>query len=136
MTARYRALPSLSTTENSAGQPVVKFGSTLDGWTVLDPRNGEIGELIGRTGVPLFVNSTLRTFTATVRQVSATFPFYPDDATPEQVNAAVDTIRKLIKEIDGRAIDAQDSYWSSFVDDMSIGDWATGAVLDLVSDGY
>ena len=135
--AHYRTLPSLSITQDRAGQGMVRFGSTvMDGSMALDPESGEVFELIGRTALRLFVNANLRAFTATVHQVSEAFPFYPDGATREQINSAVDATSKLIQEIDDQAIRPHDAYWSSFLDDMSMGDWATGAVLDLVSGGY
>ena len=55
---------------------MIKFGTTvLDGSMVLDPSTGEVSQLVGRTGHQLFVNRTLSAFIATVREVSAAFPF-------------------------------------------------------------
>jgi hypothetical protein len=49
-----------------------------------------------------FVNSSLSAFTAVVREVSRGFPFYPDDATDDEIKAAVSRISGVIGEIDGR----------------------------------
>ena len=99
---------------------------------VLDPSTGEVLQLVGRTGHRLFVNRTLSAFTATVREVSAAFPFYPHDAASEEIKAAARAASDIIRKIDSKAIEP-DHYWSTFIDDMLMGDLATGAVLDLVS---
>lgn len=136
VTERYRAEPSLSVTTDNVGRRLVKFGSTvLNGSMCLDPHTGEVIQLVGANSSRWFVNSALAAFTTSVREVTKAFPFYPDDATSAEIEAAAQRVSEIIRKVDDQAL-FPDRYWSTFIDDMRTGDWATGAVLDLVAGGY
>jgi len=136
VTERYRAERSLSVTADDVGRRLVKFGSTvLDGSMCLDPVTGEVIQLVGASSSRWFVNSTLAAFTTSIREVSTAFPFYQDDATSADIEAAAQRVSEIIRRVDDQAL-VPDRYWSTFIDDMRTGDWATAAVLDLVAGGY
>jgi hypothetical protein len=136
VTQGYRAEPSLSVTADDVGRRVVKFGSTvLDGSMCLDPVTGEVIHIVGANSSRWFVNSTLAAFTTSIQEVSKAFPYYPDDATSADIEAAAHRVSEIIRKVDDQAL-VPDRYWATFIDDMRTGDWATGAVLDLVAGGY
>ena len=136
VTERYRAAPSLSVATDAAGRRLIKFGTTiLDGAMCLDPATGQVIQLFGRGSGQWFVNSTLAAFTASIREVSKAFPFYQDGASSGEVDAAARRVAEIIGNIDGEAV-APDRYWSTFLDDIRTGDWATGDVVQLVASDY
>lgn len=118
------------------GHPLVRFGSTiLEGSMALDPRNGEVVQLVGPSAKRLFVDKSIGAFTVVVREVSRAFPFYPEGAPDREIKAAAERIDEIIRRIDPAAV-VPDRYWSTFLDDMLLGDLATDAVLEIVSNGY
>ena len=131
--ARYRANETLSLITDEDGHELVRFGSTiLDGSMCLDPRSGEVVQLVGPARKRLFVNSSLRAFTAVVHAVSQAFSFYPDSATDEEIDAAAERIAEVIRRVDEGALVA-DGYWSIVVSDVMIGDGGTEDVLRVLS---
>lgn len=136
VTSRYLADSHLSVALDAVGHKLVKFGTTvLGGSMCLDPVTGEVVQVLGTNSSRWFVNSTLEAFVATVRDVSTAFPFYSDDAPEAEIEAAAKRVVEIIRRVDAEAL-VPDRYWSTFVDDMRIGDWSTGAVLDLIGSGY
>lgn len=136
VSARYRASEALSVTSDEDGHELVRFGSTiLDGSMCLDPRSGEVVELVGPARKRVFVNSSLPAFTSVVRDVSRAFPFYPDGATDEEIDAAAERAAEIIRRVDEEALVA-DGYWSTVISDITIGDWATEDILRIISSGY
>ena len=121
VTARFRAQSTLSVAADEVGHRLVKFGTTvLGGSMCLDPATGEIVQLVGRKASRFFVNTTLATYTTTVREVSNAFPFYSDNASVEEIEAAAQRASEVIRSIDREAL-VPDRYWSTFVDDMRTG---------------
>jgi hypothetical protein len=127
--ARYRADDLLSVTLDEEGNKLVRFGSTSHGAMCLDPGSGEVVELVGPAAKRFVANSSLRAFTAVVRQVSQAFPFYPNGASDEEIEAAAEQTAEAIRRVDEEALVSEDGYWSTFIDDMLTGDWATDDVL-------
>ena len=78
------------------------------------------------TGTVLFVNSSIAAFTATVRAVLERFPYYDEDAEFDGIHAVARDLADLIRGIDPEAM-ADDRFWSTFVDDVEMGDFATQA---------
>jgi hypothetical protein len=133
---RYRANDSLSVRVDRDGRHLVCFGSTfLDGAMCLDITTGEVVQLVGRTPSRLFVNSSLSTFSKSVEAVSRAFPFYPDGAEEADIESAARRVSEIISAIDGPAM-VLDRFWSTLIDDLRMGDWGTGAVLDLIPSDY
>ncbi len=136
VSARYRANRVLSLRTDNHGRQLIAFGTmVLDGAMCLDPVTGEVVQLVGRSSNRFFVNSTLASFTRLVREVSNAFPFYSDDASRDEIMAAAEAVSEIVRKVDGEAL-VPDRYWSTLIDDMRMGDWATDAVLELVASGY
>jgi hypothetical protein len=134
--ARYRASETLSIITDEDGHELVRFGATiLNGSMCLDPRSGAVVQLVGPTRKRLFVNSSLRAFTAVIHAVAQAFPFYPDGATDEEIEAAAERTADVIRRVDEEAL-TEDGYWSIVISDMMIGDWGTKEVLRVVSADY
>ena len=131
--AGYTANPTLSLRTGSDGGTLISFGSTLlDGAMCIDPLTGGVVQLVGKSSNRLFVNSTLASFTRVVREVSKAFPFYPDDASTEEINAAAQAVSEIVRKVDSDAL-VPDRYWSTLIDDMRMGDWGTEALLEVVA---
>ena len=104
---------------------LIQFGLTMRDPVCVDPTTGQVLEIIRKGGV-LFVNSTLAAFTETVRAVLARFPYYDEDAEFDEIDAAARDLAGLIRGIDPEAM-VPDRFWSTFVDDVEMGDFATQA---------
>jgi hypothetical protein len=112
---------------------LVRFGHSSDfsDGLFINPVTGEIVEVaLGQ--VRSFVNSSLDQFTQTVTAIVERFPFYSRDAeyevNDEEVAVAVRDLTAIISGIDPPAMEV-DRFWSTFVDDVAIGDYATEDVL-------
>jgi len=102
---------------------LIQFGLTMQDPVCVDPTTGQVLEII-RKGSVLFVNSSLAAFTETVRTVLARFPYYEEDAEFDEIDAAARDLADLIRGIDAEAMTV-DRFWSTFVDDVQMGDFAT-----------
>jgi hypothetical protein len=91
----------------------------------VDPTTGQVLE-ITRQGTVLFVNSSIAAFTETVRAVLERFPYYDEDAEFDEIHAVARDLADLIHGINPEAM-ADDGFWSTFVDDVEMGDFATQA---------
>lgn len=114
---------------------LVRFGTSShfsDG-LYINPDTGGIVE-VGQGRVRLFVNSSLKQFGQTVAAIVERFPFYSRtsdyDVNDEEVAVAVRDLSAIIGRIDPPAI-IEDRFWSTFVDDVAIGDFATEDVVSL-----
>jgi hypothetical protein len=61
-----------------------------------------------------------------VRPVLKRFPCYDEDAEFDEIHAVARELADLIHEIDPEAM-ADDRFWSTFVDDVEMGDFAAQA---------
>jgi hypothetical protein len=95
----------------------------------LDPASGEIVSLIvARTGAePHFVNSSLPLFARTVETVIARYPFHAGDASYAAMGEAARDVGEIVRAIDPPAMEP-DRYWSTLVEDIALGGFATPAV--------
>lgn len=125
----YSAADRLEIIDVSPLGRLIRFGSSShfsDG-LFIDPSTGEIID-VTRCEVRSFVNSSLEQFGQTVTAVVERFPFYSRgsdfDVNDEEVAAAVRDLSAIIGRIDPPAM-VRDRYWSTFVDDVAIGDYAT-----------
>ncbi len=105
---------------------LIQFGQLMhDDPVCVDPTTGQVLE-ITRQGTVLFVNSSIAAFTETVRAVVERFPYHDEDAEFDEIHAVARDLADLIRGIDPEAM-ADDRFWSTFVDDVEMGDFATQA---------
>jgi hypothetical protein len=152
MMERYRAARRLMLVGDIEGREFVSFGRTmLMHHICLDPQTGQVIEVIRsrrRLDEPYkalmpaqLVNSGLDQFTTSVRVVIERFPFDDGSLVRERnqtdaeedeewrlLEAAVRDMRTLLLDIDPAPL-AIDGFWSTFLDDVGIGDFMTPDVL-------
>jgi hypothetical protein len=121
----YTAPPEFTVVRDEQGKPLVRFGSSepLAVAMCIDPTTGAVWEVMNRP-VPrrLFVSSSLSQFADTVDAVAARFPFYDDPDDDRAAEQAAKDLAALIGAIDAEAV-VPDRFWSTFLDDVRIGDF-------------
>lgn len=128
---RYRVANAVSVRQ-AAGRQYACFGqSGLDDSVCIDLTSGEVAELLGETGEMRFVNTSLELFNQAVNSVLAGFPFYERDASGEQLDRVAHELGERLTAIDQPAM-VPDRFWSTLVDDIAIGDFATEDLDDAV----
>lgn len=152
MMERYRAAKRLMLVSDTEGRKVVSFGRTmLTHHICLDPQTGQVvvvlrfrrraDEPYAAFGPAQLVNSSLDQFMASVRAVIGRFPFDGGSVMRERdqtdaeedeewrlIEAAVRDMRTLLLDIDPAPL-AIDGFWSTFLDDVGIGDFMTPDIL-------
>ena len=125
---RYRSV-ALRLVTLSDGRELLQFGEHPFTALCLDPADGQVVDLVVRTGGaivrgPRLVNSSLEQYVATVREATARFPF--DDGSGEDLDydRAADSLRAHLRPIDPAAWEI-DGHWDSFYWDITMGDWAS-----------
>lgn len=105
---------------------LIRFASSGLGASLLvEPVLGEVLFLVTvRGAVPAFVNSSLTQFTATARAVVDCYPYYSLTSGVEEVDGAAAQVATIIEAIDPPALGAE-LYWSTFVEDMRAGAFAS-----------
>ena len=76
-----------------------------------------------------FVNSSVGQFTETVRAVMDRFPYYDRGSAWGDWEAAGNDLMRLIEAVDPEAA-IPDRFWSTFVDDVKMGDFDTRSVVE------
>jgi hypothetical protein len=129
---RYMADPSVAILKRQGDGIIIRFGASgLSDAVGVDLATGHVVEVLDVAGsVPLFVNTSVEMFTKTVKAVIGRFPYYDEDATDEQIQTAATDLRNMIERIDSAAI-VPDRYWSTFIDDVELGDLSTEAILRI-----
>ena len=94
------------------------------------PKTGEVVEARLQSDETYFVNSSLQQFTDTVRATIEALPYYEDNSSDTQVRSAVHRLTNIIRDIDRSAI-RRDQFWSTFVDDVQMGDFYTERMPEL-----
>jgi SUKH-4 immunity protein len=124
--AGYAAARGLRAVEVPPLGRLIRFASSGLGASLLvEPVLGEVLFLVTvRGAVPAFVNSSLAQFTATVREVVDRYPYYSLTSSADEVAAAAAEVAGIIGAIDPPAL-GRDLYWSTFVDDMRAGAFAS-----------
>lgn len=127
---RYKADSDVTILERQDGDVILRFGSSgLADAIGVHIATGNVVEVINVRDLPLlFVNTSIERFTLTVKAAIDRFPYYEEDATDEEVEAAAVDMREIIERIDPAAV-VPDRYWSTFVDDMEMRDLSTREVL-------
>jgi hypothetical protein len=105
---------------------LIRFASSGLGASMLvEPALGEVLFIVNvRGAVPSFVNSSLAHFTATARAVVDRYPYYSLTSSAQEVIATAAEVAAIMEAIDPPAL-APDLYWSTFVDDMRAGAFAS-----------
>jgi hypothetical protein len=105
---------------------LIRFASSGLGASLLvEPALGEVLFLVTvRGATPSFVSSSLARFTATARAVVDRYPYYSLTSSAGEVVAAAADVAAIIEAIDAPAM-RPDLYWSTFVDDMRAGAFAS-----------
>lgn len=105
---------------------LIRFASSGLGASLLvEPALGEVLFMVNvRGAVPAFVNSSLAQFTATARAVVDRYPYYSLTSSVDEVLAAAADTARIVEGMDPPAMGA-DLYWSTFVDDMRAGAFAS-----------
>ncbi|MDX6683758.1 MAG: hypothetical protein QOG94_3797 [Solirubrobacteraceae bacterium] len=105
---------------------LLRFASSGLGASLLvEPALGEVLFMVNvRGAVPSFVNSSLAQFTAVARAVVDRYPYYTLSSGVDEVVAAADDVAAIVEAIDAPAL-RPDLYWSTFVDDMRAGAFAS-----------
>jgi hypothetical protein len=124
--AGYRAARELRAVDVPPLGRLIRFATSGLGASLLvEPALGEVLFLVTVRGArPSFVSSSLAQFTATARAVVDRYPYYSLASTPAEVDAATARVARTIELIDPPAMEP-DLYWSTFVDDMRAGAFAS-----------
>jgi hypothetical protein len=126
---RYMAASTLRLARSTRSQSLVCFGRTgLAGSICIEPRTGEVVELQSDDGDAKFVNSSLRQFTDIVQATIERFPFYDRDDAYAEVERVARELKAIVMRLDPPAI-SRDLFWSTFIDDVLIGDFSTQEIL-------
>jgi hypothetical protein len=127
-TGRYTVAATLAIVDIPSRGRMIRFGEgTMPSNFCIVPRTGEVVDL---SCVPdhEFVNSSLTQFVRVVKAVTGRFPFYDTSDDLDERNRVGDELAAMIEEIDPPAMEI-DLFWSTFVDDIRIGDFPTEDVL-------
>jgi hypothetical protein len=122
---RFRAADSLAPL-NAGTRRLVWFGNEARSVRVcVDPASGEVvSDVNAPDARPAVVNTTLGQFVATAEAVVGRFPFYDGGADLEERQQVADELAAIIQAVDPAAM-LPDRLWSTLVDDVAIGDFAT-----------
>ncbi|MEU4564118.1 SUKH-4 family immunity protein [Actinoplanes sp. NPDC023936] len=85
---------------------------------------------------PAVVNSSLGAFRESLLEMDVRYPFYPADRDLDMAWEAAEELRRILVRIDSVATADPDGYWSSFLDDVAVGDYAADAGGDDAVTGY
>ena len=124
--AGYHAARELRAVDVPPLGKLIRFATSGLGASLLvEPALGEVLFLVTvRGATPSFVSSSLQQFTATARAVVDRYPYYSLTSSAEEVIDAAADVARIITAIDAPAM-GTDLYWSTFVDDMRAGAFAS-----------
>ena len=147
----YQAANGLALLEAQWGEQFVCFGvSGHDDYFCLNPRTGAVVDIVyvatstinrvsGVQGPPIFVNSSLDQFIASVRAVVNRFPFESSSLGQTQGHGQDDLANlwelvseelfETLRRIDPVALADLDGFWMTFVSDVQMGDYSTEMIL-------
>lgn len=106
-----------------APRGLVRFGTGLNYERLcLDPKTGRVVSVPATEGETRLVNSSLERFTSIVESMLELVPFYVEDAESGEVERAQAACLNIVRRIDPPAA-APDLFWTTFVDDVGVGDF-------------
>jgi len=79
--------------------------------------------------LPGFVNSSLPQFVECVRLAISAFPYYSRGADLSEREAVASRVAELLRPVDPPALEL-DQFWSTFIDDLVIGDFPTEDIVE------
>ena len=129
---RYAADPGVTPLVREGSDPLLRFGSCgLADAMCVDLVTEHVVEIINAArSAPLFVNTSIEQFTQTVKALVDRFLYYGHEATGDEMDIVAGELLNVIRSIDPEAA-VPDRYWSTFVDDVQIGDLSTEAILAI-----
>jgi hypothetical protein len=130
---RYLADPTLTLLQVKGIAQILRFGSSGLGDAVgIDFNTGHVLEIIKAPDpVSVFVNTSVRQFTETVKAMIGKFPYYDSVADENKIITVANELGKVVQSIDPEA-GIPDRYWSTFIDDVEMGDLSTEAILAVI----
>lgn len=148
MGPKYRRDTRLRSLAYEGIKPLVGFGLSGPFHRIaIDPATGAIVEVLAkerasgnvnvqglRQPAASYVNSTLVAFIECVRVAIARFPYYSNEADLREREAVANDLRRLLTPVDPPALEP-DRFWSTFVDDVTIGDFSTEDLLESSPEG-
>ena len=90
----------------------------------LDFDSGKVWRLWVEDSGHMIVNRSLQAFRESLIWVDARYPFHPSDRTLDAAWVAEQAIRQALVDIDDTATAEPDGFWSAFLDDVAVGDYA------------
>jgi hypothetical protein len=129
---RYAVDSNVTLLAREGSAPLVRFGSSgLADAMCVDIMTEHVIEIINApASEPLFVNTSIEQFTRTVKAVVDRFPYYVQEASDDEIILVAGELLDIIRSIDPEAA-VPNRYWSTFVDDVQIGDLSTEAILAI-----
>lgn len=130
---RYVADSELTSLETEGHSRVLRFGSSgLADAVGVELNAGHVVEIVNaRHPVSVFVNTSIGQFAQTVKAVMGRFPYYDRDSDEDEISSVAHELMETIGFIDPEAV-VPDRYWSTFIDDIEIGDLSTEAILAVI----
>ena len=139
MGPKYNRREALELVVHPTGSVVVCFGAQPHGDDIgLELATGNVVWMFSRrlqsemphlaAIPPGFVNSDLGCFNGCVRTATARFPYYSRNAELKERIAVAEQVAGALRKIDAVAM-VPDRFWSTFIDDLMNGDFATEDVL-------
>jgi hypothetical protein len=124
--------------------PLVGFGLSGPFHRIaIDPASGTVVDVLAKERAPgnvniqrvsqpppSFVNSSLEAFVECIRVAIARFPYYSRDAELEERDEVAKDLVRLLQPVDPPALEP-DHFWSTFADDVAIGDFSTEDILEM-----
>jgi hypothetical protein len=129
---RYAARPLVEEVDVPRRGNLIWFGDLgLWGRIYADPVTGEVVEM-HPPAEPRLINSSLIQFSRTTKALVALFPYMGVDTDLDNREATAKKLAEVIRSIDPAAVDDPDSFWSTFLDDVAIGDFSSRTSLEVV----
>jgi len=130
---RYVADSALTTLEAEGHSQVLRFGSSgLADAVGIELSSGHVVEIVKAPhSVLILVNKSIGQFAETMKAVMGRFPYYDIDSSEDEIVSVAHELMEIIARIDPEAV-VPDRYWSTFIDDIEIGDLSTEAILAVI----
>lgn len=112
-----------------AGQEVLRIGSFDEDFRFfVDIRSGEVLFGLEQDPAPSFANASLAVFVECLRWIDRELPCYSLEDDSAVKAAAGERVLGFLRSVDPEAVGAADGFWTSFAQDVGIGDYHEGAL--------
>lgn len=128
----YRALETAARVPALGSDDLLAFGENgLNGRICVRSTEGSVVSVeLGRVPVIGYVNRDIESFRKCVAVVIERFPFYATDEDPNLYGEVAEDLRNSLSRIDD-SIMVDDDFWTTFSDDVAIGDYSTEQILEI-----